>query len=126
MNWGTETRIENLVYLLDDLKKRERNLQHDLVDATDARSGAKELLTQAYSKLSSEEAKISDRIWLIRVLESEVRNVIEHLNDKVQALKRVQGMNIEAHRVDVSSTKNFPRTLSTISSRSSTSSRPKR
>ena len=27
MNWGTETRIENLVYLLDDLKKRERNLQ---------------------------------------------------------------------------------------------------
>ena len=110
MNWGTETRIENLVYLLDDLKKRERNLHHDLVDATDARSGAKELLTLAYSKLSGEEAKISDRIWLIRVLESEVRNVIEQLNDKVQALKRIQSMNIEE--------------TSTASSSSSTSSRP--
>jgi len=110
MNWGTETRIENLVYLLDNLKKRERNLQHDLVDATDARSGAKELLTLAHSKLTAEEAKISDRIWLIRVLESEVRNVIEQLNDKVQALKRIQSMNIEE--------------TSTTSSSSASSSRP--
>ena len=95
MNWGTETRIENLIYLLDNLKKRERTLQHDLVDATDAKSGAKELLIQAHEILTGEEAKISDRIWLIRVLESEVRNVIEQLNDKVQALKSIQKMEID-------------------------------
>ncbi|GMH75183.1 hypothetical protein TL16_g06677 [Triparma laevis f. inornata] len=95
MNWGTETKIENLIYLLDNLKKREKTLQHDLVDATDAKGGAKELLIQAHEILSGEEAKISDRIWLIKVLELEVRTVIEQLNDKVQALKSIQKMEID-------------------------------
>ena len=64
--------------------------QNDLVDVTDARRDAKFLVADAKATLEKEEVKISDRVWLIRVLETEVRVVIENLTDKIQALKREQ------------------------------------
>ncbi|GMI40808.1 hypothetical protein TrCOL_g11015 [Triparma columacea] len=87
VNWSCETKIRNLVGLLDSLERREMDLKCSLVDATDAKVGARDLLRVAYGRLKEEESKISDRIWLIRVLEGEVRGVVERLNDRVQCLK---------------------------------------
>jgi hypothetical protein len=90
--WSSSTRIENLIYLLDSLKKKEHGIQNDLLDVTDARKDAKGLLSEAKGVLAEEEIKISDRVRLIKVLEHEVRGVIENLTDKIQALKREEKM----------------------------------
>ena len=52
-------------------------------------------MLRSRSSLRSLQAKISDRIRPIKVLELEVRTVIEQLNDKVQALKSIQKMEID-------------------------------
>jgi hypothetical protein len=91
-NWSSEQKINNILILLDSLEDRTKSLQDDLETATNSKEEGKKLLASSCKALEDEEVKINDRVWLIKALEAEVREVIEHLTDEVQILKRLEQM----------------------------------